>query len=363
MENVIFCDWFSAYQEHMQGGLPVINNGCIAQFEADAIKQFIDPETGELKMIFDTEQIEWTTQKHFDYEGSYSTKIRIKSDGFRVTLDGNVSRYGRSDNVFGFSVIDCVIRANNILALMGLPPFTNQRSAATKGDSLIRTGCTITRIDLTTNYCTGSHLNALRLINYFAGQDTGRKGSAKKYGDNGVSWNEGSKFHFDKMYIKADSLGEHCTDLLKEWVTGQGIIRHEISLKSRYLTQHGLRNINAWRALNKTEMYVGEEMENIVYGRFTDVLSRGTAIRSPLEDIPKNIGRIARDWRSGVDVWHDTNYAERTRRQWRKQLLAYGIDIKKPSNITTLPIRLEVINLQPVQVPAWYWNQDLIKAA
>lgn len=150
---------------------------------------------------------------------------------------------------------------------------------------------------------------------------------------------------------------------LTQWVTEQGIVRHEISLKSRYLTQHGLRNIMAWRNFYKTDMYAGEEMENIVYGRFTDVLTRGTATRSPLEDIPNNIGRIARDWRSGVDVWGDVNYGQSTRRRWRKELLAYGIDIKKPSNITTLPIRLEVINLQPVSIPAWYWNQDLIKAA
>lgn len=346
----------------MQGGLPVLNNGCIAQFEADAIKQFIDPETGQIKTIFDTEKIEWTTQKHFDYEGSYSTKIRVKCDGFRVTFDGNVSRFGRSDNVFGFSVIDCIIKANNILANLGLPPFTNQKSAPTKGDRLIPTGCIITRVDLTMNYFTGSQVNATRLIHYFAGQDSGRKASAKKYGDNGVSWNEGSKYWYGKMYLKADSLGEHVDEAVADWVREQGIVRHEVSLKSRYLTQNGLRNIGAWRNKTKTDTesysYEGEEMEKIVYGRFTDVLTRGTATRSPLEDIPKTLGRIARDWRSGVDVWGDTNYAERTRRMWRKGLLAYGIDIKKPSNVTALPIRLEVINMQAATVPEWYWAQD-----
>jgi hypothetical protein len=362
---MVFCDWLSCYQEHFKRGentLPVLNNGCVAQFEADAIKQFIDPETGELKTIFDTAQIEWTTQKHFDYEGSYSTKIRIKCDGSRVTFDGNVSRFGRRDNVFGFGVIDCIVKANEILALLGLPPFTNQKSAPTKGDGLIPTGCIITRVDLTKNYAAGSLRNAVRLIHYFGCQDAGRRASAKLYGENGVSWNEGSKFWYAKLYLKADSLGEHAHPKLEDWVRDNGILRHEISLKSRYLTQHGLRNIMAWRNFNKTNeeyySFEGESMENIVYGRFTDVLTRGTATTSALEDIPKNIGRIARDWRQGIDVWGDTNYGESTRRRWRKQLLAYGIDIKKPSNITALPIRLEVINLQPAAAPDWYWNQD-----
>lgn len=358
-----FCDWLGIYQLHTAGGLPIINNGCIAQFEQDAIKQFIDPETGEYKMSFDAQMIEWTTQKHFDYEGSYSTKIRIKCDGFRITFDGNVSRFGRSDNVFGFGVVECVMRANRILALLGLPPFTNSRSIHTKGDGLILSGAVITRVDLTTNYFTGKHENAVRLIHYFGGQDSGRRASAKTYADSGVTWNEGSKFWYAKMYLKANSLGDDVTDDVKKWVTESGIVRHEISLKSRYLMQHGLRNINAWQSLNATEMYIGENMENIIYGRFTDVITRGTAIRSPLEDIPKNIGRIARDWRQGIDVYHDVSYGQSTRRRWRKELLAYGIDIKQTSNITTLPIRLEVINLQAVQAPDWYWSQEKLRVA
>jgi len=357
-----FCDWLSCYQTHFEGGLPVINNGCIAQFEADAIKRFIDPETGQMKTIFDATQIEWTTQRHFDYEGSYSTKIRIKCDGNRITFDGNVSRFGRRDNVFGYSVIDCIIRANDILAALGLPPFTNERGTNTADGGIVQRGCIITRIDLTRNYSTGSDVSAKRLIHYFAGQDSSRKASAKAYGDNGISWNEGSKFWYAKMYIKAESLGEHCNLELADWVKEQGIIRHEISLKSRYLTKYGLRNINAWNNKYNVDTEFLKisgvaDMENIIYDRFTDVLTRGTATRSPLEDIPKNIGRIARDWRSGQDVWTDDAYTIRTKQRWRKELLAYGIDIKKPSNVTRLPIRLEVVQLTPSVIPSWYWEQ------
>ncbi|HEY3300357.1 MAG TPA: phage/plasmid replication protein [Methylophilaceae bacterium] len=354
---MVFCDWLSCYQEHPKGGLPVLNNGCVAQFEADAIKQFIDPQTGQLKTIFDATQIEWTTQKAFEFTGSYDTKIRIKCDGFRVSFDGNVSRFGRTDNVFGYSVVQCIALANKILVELGLPPFEHKRSAPFR-DSFTPSGCIITRVDLTTNYSAGSHQNAVRLIHYFAGQDVGRRANAKQYGENGVSWNEGSKFWYSKMYIKSESLGEHAVENVKSWTIEQGIVRHEISLKSRYLTQNGLRSINDWLPRNKTDMFKGESMENIIYGRFDDVLKRGTATRTPLEDIPKVLGRIARDWRQGIDVYHDTNYGVSTRRRWRKQLLQYGIDIKLQSSVTRLPIRLQVVELQKCEAPDWYWSQS-----
>lgn len=360
-----FCDWLSCYQNHGGGGLPVLNDGCVAQFEADAVKQFIDPETGELRTIFDTSAIEWTTDRHFNYEGSYGTKVRIKCDGHRVSFDGNIGRWGRPDNVFGFSVLACIDRANAILEIMGLPPFTHERDIPSSGDSYIANGCILTRVDLTKNYAAGSPRNAARLIHYFAGQDSGRRANAKQYGENGVTWGEGSKYWYGKMYVKAESLGDDVSPEVKAWTQEQGIVRHEISLKSRYLAQNGLRKINDWKhnewVIWDEELNEVPTMENVVYNRFSDVLKRGQAVRTPLEEIPGNIGRIARDWRSGVDVWGDANYSIRTRQMWRKKLLPYGIDIKQPSAATRLPIRLEVIELKQAVVPDWYWQEQFKK--
>jgi hypothetical protein len=356
---MVFCDWLSCYQEHIEGGLPVINNGNVAQFEANAITRVIDMQTGEVKMAFDATKIEWTTEKHFEYEGSYSTKIRVKCDGYRVSFDGNIGRLGRTDNVFGYSVVECIMKANDVLTALGLPPFTHKHDTPIAHDKYIASGCIITRIDLTKNYVTGSKAKALRLINYFAGQDKGRRATSKQYGENGVSWGEGSKYWYEKLYLKSDSLGDFINEEIKNWVTENGILRHEISLKSRYLTQHGLRKIINWLPRYQTEYFEGFNMEQEIYSKFTDILTRGTATRTPLEDIPKNLGRIARDWRSGIDVWHDDNYSERTRRGWRKALLEYGIDIKKTSNVTRLPIRVEVIEMQAAQIPHWYWESAL----
>lgn len=330
-----FCDWLTLYQVHPEGGLPRINDGAVWAVDSDGV-------------------IDWTTEKKLTHVGSYDTKIRIKCDGSRVTLDGNISRFGRPDNVFGYSVRQCIHRANALLAQFGLPPFTAPR-VSMDGDSPIVGGAIITRVDLTENYATGSERNALRLVNYLAGQDAGRRATVKQYGYNGVTWNEGSKYWYSKLYLKAESIGEHATESLQDWVRKQGIARHEISLKARYLAQNNLRHITNWE---QDELGRTADMDNVIYNRFAEVLTRGTAVHTPLEHIPGRLGDLALAWRAGKNVWADANYSPRTKRAWRKALLPYGIDIKQQSNAVRLNTRVEVITLEQAQAPAWYWDQQ-----
>jgi len=329
----VFCDWFSAYQEHPQGGLPRINDGAV----------WCVNEHGE---------VEWTTERQFVQVGSFETKIRIKCDGYRVKLDGNIGRYNRPDNVFGFSVLDCIGRANDLLARFGLPPFTQAQFNPNNGGMAL--GAVITRVDLTKNYSTGSHKKAVRLVHYFAGQDAGRRATVKQYGDNGVTWNEGSKYQSSKLYLKSEALGQHCPDALGQWVREQGIARHEITLKARYLRKNNLRHIQDWQAFENGRVI---SMDNVIYGQFSEVLTRGSAVRTQLDDIPKRLGHLALSWQTGKDLWGSTEYCRQTKARWRKQLLPYGIDIKQPSSAVRLNTRVEIITLQEVQVPDWYWRE------
>lgn len=58
-------------------------------------------------------------------EGSFSSLLTICSDGFRVSVYGNPSRWQRIDNLYGLETIDeCIAVYNHILIGLGLPPFT-----------------------------------------------------------------------------------------------------------------------------------------------------------------------------------------------------------------------------------------------
>lgn len=130
--STVFCDWLSISQEHIIEDenrtrimLPVINGGNVVKFEPDAFAKSwtVDPETGEAKLlpVFDASKAIYTTQTRITHEGSYETGIQIRCDGLKVELSGNVSRFGRSDNLFGLSVPDCVEKASTIVQALGLP--------------------------------------------------------------------------------------------------------------------------------------------------------------------------------------------------------------------------------------------------
>jgi len=335
---MVLCDWLSIHQTHYGIDMPVINNGSI----------FCVDEFGE---------IEWTTTAKFEHVGSYDTKIRIRSDGHSIHLDGNIGRLNRTDNVFGFSVSECIALANKILSNFNLPAFTEKKFNTSSGR--LDGGASITRIDLTRNYSAGNQAKAVRLVHYLGGQDAGKRATVKQYGNTGVVWNEGSKFQSSKLYIKAESMGSNASPELIEFVKQNGIVRHEISIKSRYLQKHQLQDIATWKIIDAK----AQTMDNIIYGRFTEVLTRGTAIRTQLEDIEGRFGHIALAWMAGKDVWGDNCVTLRTRQMWRKKLLPYGIDIKQPSNITRINSRIEVITLQDIEAPTWYWQQSQMKVA
>ncbi len=354
----IFCDWLTIRQTHLNP-VPVINGGYVVSVRQDAYgKVFLpDQETGEGHWVsmFDGTKAQYTTHKRIEHEGSYETGIQIRSDGYTVELSGNVSRFGRSDNLFGLSVAECVEKANEIIQSIGLPPFSelDDQCPMAHHDSYNTpsTSARITRVDLTQNLFTGSKENAMRYIHAMAGQATMVRGGGNKIGKaygNGCTWNEGSKRWYAKLYYKADELGKYASEEVKNLCESQGVVRYEVSLKARELADLGANRILPW-CLMKGE----KTMAEIIYGRFTEVLERSHVSTLDLSDIPGKLGLLASDYLNGGNPYGKAG-CQRTAQRWRKQLLKYGVDIAVPLNVTRLSARVNVIELTPLTVPDWY---------
>lgn len=334
---MVFCDWLSIYQVHWQG-VPTVNDGEVFAVDQDGV-------------------IEWKVPKKLVHRGSHDTSIRIRSDGHRVSLEGNIGRFNRADNVFGYTVRECIQLANVLLAHFGLPPFTDHEpmplvSKGGQDGGYQAVGAVITRVDLTRNWVTGSAGNCEQFIRYLQGFKSGRQ-EPTSYKTTGVAWGEGSKYWYAKVYDKA---GEYKRQLgkgrafdarLYDWAYNLGIARHEIELKSRYLKQNNLWRFTHW----------GEGMEERIYALFNDVIGGEAHVDSFLE-IPGRAGELAVAWRDGADLKKRLSTA--TYYRYRKELLKYGIDIAVPSNVTRLRARVEVITLSPALQPDWY---DLPKVA
>lgn len=332
MVPTVFCDWLSIYQVHL-GGVPLVNDGHVFSVDQD----------GEIK---------WDIPQKVVHRGSHDTSIRIRSDGYRVTFEGNIGRFNRSDNLFGYSVRDCIRLANTMLAEFGLPPFVDKapmqlvRKGGVDG-GYQAVGAVITRVDLTRNWMTGSPGNCSQFIRHLQGFKSGRQ-EPKSYKTTGVSWGEGSKFWYAKVYDKA---GEYFRQIGKgskkfdpelfEYMLQSGIARHEIELKTRYLSQNNLWRFSQW----------GDGVEERIYALFNDVIDGSAHVDTYLE-IPGRAGELAVAWRDGADL--KKRLAQNTYYRYRRELLKYGIDIAVPCNVTRLRSRVEVITLTPAVAPAWY---------
>lgn len=70
MDSPVFIDYLSMKQVHPDGGLPMINKGCVWSVDEDG-------------------KVEWTTHRAIEHEGSFGTKLRLRCDGFTVEASGN----------------------------------------------------------------------------------------------------------------------------------------------------------------------------------------------------------------------------------------------------------------------------------
>lgn len=350
----VFCDWITIYQDHFGTELPVINDGYVVRYEAGSdFSSVVDFETGEYKRSLDLSKAEFTVSRRMEHEGSYETKISIRCDGRRVELSGNVGRFGRTDNLFGLGVLETVARANEILAALGLPPFSSVEanfSHARDNGFHKSHNAQITRVDLTANFATGSRQAAFRVLHWMTGQGTARNSgkNPKSYG-NGVTWNEGSKRHYEKLYFKADELGKHVSEEVKQYCEENGLLRYEVSLKARELADRGLQSLVGWAGTKE-----GTRMENVIYGKFAEVLSRNQVSVTECQKIPGKLGFIAKSYLNGENPYEAADIGISTRRRWRAKLREYGIDIAQPIDVTRMQTRIRVIDLQPVCAPHWY---------
>lgn len=337
-------DWLTLSQSHPGANLPKINDGCVMAFDADG-------------------EIDYTTLKAFQVEGSFDSSVYLRCDGQTIDFTGNPSRWGRSDNVFGYDLTDCIHIANGILAEHGLPPFSPGESfwLQNAGDSTVKqwTGCRIRRIDFTQNYSTGSPEAAYAFLRWLASQKmkllkTGHWGDYET-----VDFGRHSKRKYFKVYSKAKDLLKHSKakqdvstfekaarlesiEKIAEYAQISGLVRAELTLKTTALI-----DLNC-QFLGNLDMSVIEAEFN----KCAQVFTRANAQMDDLEHLPRATLAVYRMWQAG------DNLKEKVRKSQfyahRKALLPFGIDIAIPSNVLRFDPPTRVITLSAMTPPDWY---------
>jgi hypothetical protein len=339
-------DWITIRQSHhnLTERLPLISNGCVMAFDADGA-------------------VENTTLKRMPVVGSYESKCFVRCDGDTVEFSGNPARWGRMDNVFGYSLGQSLQIVNEIIGGLGLPPFSPGDSFETvkKGGEIVRvwTGATVSRLDMTENYLTGSPENANHFLRWLAGQKIKSK-KTNFYGDHStVDFGRGSKRSYFKVYNKGYELLKHskgisdistfekqdrCESIEKiaDWCQVNGMVRAELELKSK-----ALHDLHCY--------YLGELDMNVIeleFKKHSSVFERATAEVDSLASLEAKTLAVYRMWQAGDDV--KNKFSKSAIYRHRSALLAHGIDIFIPSNVIRFEPKTRVIALTAAIPPDWY---------
>lgn len=326
--NEIFVDWLTITQLHQEGGFPVIVGGLVVGYDRDGNARFERASPSRLG-------------------GSHSTNLQIRSDGGFVSLSGNIGRFSRQDNVFNLGFRETVAKANRIMLAQGLPAFGH---GWIDNNGYYCKGAQISRVDITANFATGSESQARALIRWLASRSVSRmkKGRA---GDESVWWS--NTRHMLKAYIKHIEMEKHgikLDDQSYQLCKEKGVVRVEIELKRRLLNDLGL---------NKLENVTDEKLIKVFHEE-TEIFKRVDRSEEPdiLDSLPPKSRIYASAWLAGQDLRNLASQA--TLYRHAKVLREFGMDILEPreSNVEKFPVKVNVIELQPLSMPEWYSLKD-----
>lgn len=335
------CDWISVSQTHTDAAT------CTS-----TVSVIIDTESGD---------VEREVPKGHQIVGSFNTGILVTSFNGRVSLSGNVGRWCRPDNVFGFDVDTVKRRCNMILQKVGLPPFTDGafhyvQNKEGEGQKKVYSGATISRLDLTVNYGTGSAKNSSDFRYWLSTQRLGR--SPVTMDGNTVYYGKRSKYATLKVYDKAAEIRAHrkksvwspeqdsTDDYLKalaDWCDSIGMIRVERILKSRALRQ---KDICYWSTMNNA-------VANVEFNSGVNEMRNRCEEFHDIEFLKPNEKALYHAYLRGENL-RLYGYSRATFYRYKKILLAAGIDISEPLNVVALKVRPRIIELVPVEPPKFY---------
>ncbi len=336
---------------------------------------------------------------------SYSTSLRVHCNGSRVFVEGNPSRFGRMENLFGFSTFEqCVSVYNQVLSELGLPPFTTGRFEFLQGfeddkSKKMYTGAHIAHVDITKNHIVGddncyAFLRALSTLSL-------PNGKIPYLYPNGASvdWStsksgRGSSWDYSKVYIKhidlLDKLKSNTKDASPEDIDYyrrviehcqyNGVIREEHGFKSKKLNRYDLQyygytdlnRLVTHKTLTTLETLIQKlEVSTMDYTSIADqLLALGVCSNRQSANSTQS---VALSWMNDAEFNRKTpknsQYYEH-----KKRLLSIGLDISIPfrTDRNVLPMvrnQREITRYSHDVIPAWYrapqsnFNQSLLKIA
>jgi len=375
----MFIDWLTVSQEHTFD-LPIV---------CDVFTLTIDANTDEVLS---------TRQPRFKHEASHSTSITIHVQGRKVRVEGNPSRVGRLDNLFGFTTIDqCIAVYNVILSEYGLPGFTRcsrvdvrQGESGAKAGDLFADGAKIERIDLTTNVAVGEG-NALAYLRGVSSQRLGHSIGFLYPNGRTVSWTpkgngKGGRLQYRKAYDKTFELDANLLPRIKrlygdespefayvqrvrDFCAENGVVRMEQELKSEFLQRQHLSYWGLFDERRFAELH--DEFLRVDQRLQVTAMDMMTIAEKLLETGSVSSRQAANSTASAAILWMHGHQFDFTKSQTNvnaARLNKIGINIRNACDTSRFaPIFVrqcrEITKTNVLAIPDWYKRPNHLQVA
>jgi II/X family phage/plasmid replication protein len=308
--------------------------------------------------------VEWETDRRLQLAGSHTSTLAVRGGGAELEISGNPSKWLQGHNVFGRShpipLVYHVMR--RVVELLDLSPTAADRRAWTYGDY------PLLRVDVNRMYDLGSNEDVVTFLSGAAKVAKGRYQRASAYDSDTVYVGQKSKRVTSKFYNKYQEMmakGHGLPDTLapgrrQELLDfARGKLRFELTLRTRELTDRKLREASAWSSTT-ADWLLDERLEKT---ELNDALRLAEDV---LEQLPPKLVPIYHAWRAGTNL--KELYAKNTFYRYRRQLLAYDIDIAevRPHEVIAETQYLMGRSLKSflvgpgVSIPDWAKGTDLL---
>lgn len=310
-------------------------------------------ESGRIMKITADGEVEWENSTWEALHcASSDTSLRFKSDGKKLWFSGNVGRFQERDNVLGLTVPECVRKLRAILArrdsllldsefgrTFRMPRMPGSAEGETAGVEASRRGTFLTRVDLASNFRVSCFSDICQVL---AHRVIGRH--VPIMGRYGPTWGYGKRSNWwkGKVYDKiAEQEGK------RRSAGGETVARFEVQLGAEFLKRRGLDRCEEWIWSGESDERASgvERMGQVIWAEFGGQVFRELVPETVWGDeMPVKLLEKAQLWRAGHDL--RVKLTKSAFYRWRRELLAYGIDIGLPCNVEALKPTVQAVQVE-----------------
>lgn len=302
-------------------------------------------------------QPEWTVNKKLTVEGSFSSKIQIKSHtDNQIWISGNPTKFLQGHNIFG---------SNDLVHIMGLffdellkhdiglcpDPF--QYAAIKDGHY------SLSRVDVNESWHLDNKKDVLSWIRAVGSTAYMKHRGAGQFAGDTAYFGKNSRRWSLKCYSKGHELSAKGHKLPKELQIpelleyAEKALRIEAVIRGMELKRQGLEVASNWD-IDTATMLLRGYLDNL---EMSDVYMLKDDV---LDTLPMRLRMVYQTWLNGDDL--KAIMTKPTFYRVRKQLEQYGIDIATPTpkeKTNVIPL-VRYLKAEPVGIPDWAYDKKLV---